>query len=65
LIQVDDEKIEWSEGLTVAKVLERIDHTEFCAAVRLNNRIVSSPNFSTTPVPDRSIIQILPLIAGG
>ncbi|MDY0374384.1 MAG: thiamine biosynthesis protein ThiS [Desulfobacterium sp.] len=57
--------MEWFETMTVEKVLERMENTEFCAAVRLNNRIVSSPNFSRTLVPDRSIIQILPLIAGG
>ena len=65
MILVDDQKMEWFETMTVEKVLEHMENTEFCAAVRLNNRIVSSPNFSRTLVPDRSIIQILPLIAGG
>ncbi len=65
MITVDDNKIEWFEGMTVADMLAGLEHTEFCAAVRLNSRIVSSPNFGATQIPDHSIIQTLPLIAGG
>lgn len=65
MITVDDKKIEWFDGMTVAHMLEGMEHTEFCAAVRLNGRIVSSPNFPAIRIPDHSIIQTLPLIAGG
>ena len=65
MITVDDKKIEWFREMTVADVIDSVEHTQFCAAVRLNNRLVSSPLFHETEVADNSVIQILPLIAGG
>lgn len=65
MITVDDKKMAWSQGMTVKKILEQLEHVQFCAAVRLNGRLVSTPAFETTPVPDNSVIYLLPLIAGG
>jgi sulfur carrier protein ThiS len=64
MIEVDGKKLEWSEGMTLASVLEQVP-ARFCSVVRLNGHLVSSPNFFLTPVPDNSILQLLPLVAGG
>jgi len=65
MIEVDEKKMQWSEGMTIASILEQVEDTKFCSVVRLNGRLVSSPKFSGTIVPDNSIIQLLPLVAGG
>ncbi len=65
MIIVNEKPLPWSEGMTIASLLTTLDNTEFCSVVRLNNRLVSSPNFETTPVPDQSRIDLLPLVGGG
>ncbi len=65
MIEVDDKKYQWSEGMTVESLLKKLDNTRFCAVVRLNGKLVSSPRFSEVKIPDNSVIRLLPLVAGG
>ncbi|MBT3485110.1 MAG: thiamine biosynthesis protein ThiS [Desulfobacula sp.] len=65
MIEVDEKQMPWSENLTMAALLETLDNVEFCSVVRLNGRLVSSPKFIETIIPDNSKIQLLPLVAGG
>ena len=65
MIEVDEKKMQWSEGMTIASLLEQVEDARFCSVVRLNGRLVSSPKFSVTQVPDNSIVRLLPLVAGG
>ncbi|WP_291459804.1 MoaD/ThiS family protein [Desulfobacula sp.] len=62
---MDEKQLPWSENMTMASLLETLDNVEFCAVVRLNGRLVSSPKFAETNIPDKSKIQLLPLVAGG
>ena len=55
----------WTENMTIASLLKTLDNVEFCAVVRLNGKLVSSPNFADIPIEDNSKIQLLPLVAGG
>ena len=65
MIEVDGQKIAWDEKMTIASLLHDMENIEFCSVVRLNGRLVSSPNFAETPIPDQSIVQLLPMVAGG
>jgi len=65
MIEVDEKKMPWSENMTLATLLETLDNMEFCSVVRLNGKLVSSPQFSETRIQDNSTIQLLPLVAGG
>lgn len=65
MIEVDEKQVPWSENLTMASLLEALDNVEFCSVVRLNGRLVSSPKFAETIIPDNSKIQLLPLVSGG
>ncbi len=65
MIKVNDELMDWVDGMTIKDLLALLEHTDFCAAVRLNGKLVSSPYFQTTLVPDDAVICLLPLIAGG
>jgi sulfur carrier protein ThiS len=51
--------------MTIADLLEQMEGVGFCSVVRLNGKLVSSPRFHETPIPDGSIIRLLPLVAGG
>ena len=65
MIEVDEKKMPWHETMTIASLLQTLENVKFCAVVRLNGRLVSSPEFERTRVPDNAIIQLLPLVAGG
>ena len=65
MIEVDEKQVQWSKNMTLASLLATLDNVEFCAVVRLNGKLVSSPKFSETPIADKSKIQLLPLVAGG
>ena len=65
MIRAGEQSLDWYENMTVSDVLEKIDNTDLCAVVRLNGKLVSSPHFATTVVPDNSEIDILPPVAGG
>ena len=65
MINVNDKDMEWVEDMTVLDLIGKIKNTDHCAAVRLNNVLVSSPNFDKTIIPDNAKIYLLPLIAGG
>jgi len=65
MIHVDDAPMEWQEGMTVASLLETLDNTGFVSVIRLNGRLISSPKFDRTPIPDNAVIRLLPLVAGG
>ncbi len=65
MITVDGQQLPWREGMTVADLLEKVDSGDYCAVVRLNGKLVSSPAFHNTSIPDNSVIQLLPLVAGG
>jgi thiamine biosynthesis protein ThiS len=65
MITIGDKKVSWDEGMTVSDLLAVIDDGRFYAVVRLNGRLVSRPNFDTTPVPDNAEVVLIPMVAGG
>ncbi len=65
MIEVDEKKMPWSEGMTMAALFKTLSNVEYCSVVRLNGKLVSRPKFVDTPVPNNSTIQLLPLVAGG
>ncbi|MCK4768577.1 MAG: sulfur carrier protein ThiS [Desulfobacula sp.] len=65
MIEVDEKPLPWSENMTMASLLETLENVEFCSVVRLNGKLISSPKFAETNIPDNSKIQLLPLVAGG
>ncbi len=65
MVTIGKEKIPWKEGLTIAQVLGALDDDYEYAVVRINDELVSKPNFEKTPVADHSKIIPIPMIAGG
>lgn len=65
MIEVDGKQMQWSENMTIASVLKILGNTQFCAVVRLNGKLISSPQFEKTFIKDNSKIQLLPMVAGG
>ncbi len=51
--------------MTIADLLKQMPDVRFCSVVRLNGKLVSSPRFRETRIPDNAVIHLLPLVAGG
>jgi thiamine biosynthesis protein ThiS len=65
VIHVDDKHIPWREGMTVTALIEALGASYEYPAVRINNKIISRPQFDHTPVPDEAKVFLIPLVAGG
>ncbi len=65
MITFDGKKISWYDGITIFKLLSRIEFGDRYAVVKLNGKLISKPNFKTTVISDNSDIVPLPMIAGG
>jgi thiamine biosynthesis protein ThiS len=66
MVRIGDRlEISWTEGMTVADLVDRVPEGRDCAAVRVNGRIVARPNFHRTPVPDGARVHMVPMIVGG
>jgi thiamine biosynthesis protein ThiS len=64
-ITIEDQQIQWYPGQTLAEVVAALPDGHLYAVVRMNGRLVSRPDFAGTEVPDKAVIEPLPLVAGG
>jgi len=65
VIRVDDNHLPWREEMTVTALIEALGETYEYPAVRINNKIVSRPQFDQVTVPDGAKVFLIPLVAGG
>lgn len=65
MIRVGDREVQWQEGMTVSSLLSVLGETFSYAVVRIDDNVVSRPNFDHTLVPDNCQVYLIPLVAGG
>ena len=65
MIYLDGKEMPWHEGMTVAYLLKQIKDSHPYAVVRVNNMVVSRPNFDTHQIPDQAEILLVPMVSGG
>jgi len=65
VIRVGEREVDWQEGMTVSGLLEALGETFAYAVVRIDDKVVSRPNFDRTLVPDNCQVYLIPLVAGG
>lgn len=65
MIEVDGRSHPWREGLTLTELMAQVDPKGEIAVVRLNDTLVSRPNFRVTLVTDRAVIRLIPMVVGG
>ena len=65
MIYFEGQEIPWHQGLTVTGLLEQVADGHDYAVVKVNGRLLSRPQFDTTPVPDGARVIPIPMIAGG
>jgi len=65
MIKVRDKEHPWREGMTVADLLKELGTSYDYAVVRVNDRVISRPNFEKATIPDEAEIYLVPMISGG
>ncbi|MFP4396111.1 MAG: sulfur carrier protein ThiS [Anaerolineales bacterium] len=59
------ERIEWTPGMTVRDVLERMNYTYPEVVIRVNGEVVMDAAYDSYHVPDEADVRIIHLMAGG
>lgn len=65
MLIVNDEPLEYDEGMTVADVLKKKNYIWRMLAVWVNGQFVPRGTYDKAPVPDGAEVKVLHMIAGG
>ena len=65
MIEINGQMVAWHEGMTISDLLDEVRDTHPYPVVRIGDKYISRPNFDNTPVPDNSVVYLIPMIAGG
>ncbi len=65
MLIVNDEPLEYDEGMTVADVLKKKNYIWRMLAIWVNGQFVARGTYEKTPVPDGAEVKVLHMIAGG
>jgi len=59
------ERIEWTPGMTVRDVLERMNYTYPEIVIRVNGEVVMDEAYDSYTIPDEADVRLIHLMAGG
>jgi sulfur carrier protein len=65
MLTVNDQPLEYDDGMTVADVLRKKDYKHRMLAVWVNGEFVKRGTYDRTPVPDGADVKVIHAIAGG
>lgn len=65
MILVNGKEVGYEEGMTVKRLLEKMNYTFPMIIVRVNGKLVNREEWETYEVPEGAKVQALHQIAGG
>jgi sulfur carrier protein len=66
MIRVNDKfEIEWYDGMTVEKLLERLKFSFPLVIVSVDGMLVPRDEYAIRPIPDGAQVKVLHMTAGG
>lgn len=65
MVIVNDEEIEWYEGMTVSDLLSGIKDSHLYWIVKINDQYITKPHFNSSEIPDGCEVILVPVFAGG
>ena len=65
MIQVNEEPLDWHEGMTVRAILRAKNYRFPMLIIHVNGLLIPKPDYDTTTVPDSAVVQVIHLISGG
>lgn len=65
MITVNNRPVVWEEGMTVTRLLEKMNYTFRLLVVKINGRLVKRKDYDRTEIPSSADVKVLHLVAGG
>lgn len=65
MIHVNETPVPWKEGMTVQDALDAMGYDFVHITVTVNDKLVESADYDTTPVPDNADVRAIHLFHGG
>lgn len=64
-ITVNENIIDWEEGMTVAKVLKVMKYSFRMLIISIDGKVVPKDKYETTIVPEGANVKVIHLMSGG
>ena len=64
-ITVNDNVVEWHDGLTIFELLRIMNYTFPMLVVKVNGSIIKRDQYKSFIIPDNSDIKVIHLMSGG
>lgn len=65
MIQVNEEPLDWHEGMTVREVLTAKNYRFPLLIIHINDALVQKKDYDTATIPDQAVVKVIHLISGG
>jgi thiamine biosynthesis protein ThiS len=65
MILVNEEPLEWHEGMTVRDVLTAKNYRFPMLIIHINDTMVQKKDYDSTTIPDAAVVKVIHLISGG
>jgi sulfur carrier protein len=65
MIVVNEEPLDWYEGMTVRDVIRARNYRFPMLIVHIGDMLVPKKDYPTTTVPDGAVVKVIHLISGG
>lgn len=65
MITVNEEPLEWRDGMTVADILRAKNFKFPMLIISIDGVFVAKTAYASTPVPDGAVVSVVHLISGG
>jgi len=65
MLLVNDEPLDWHEGMTVRDILRQKNYRFPMLIIHVNDTMVQKQDYDTTTVPDGAVVKVIHLISGG
>jgi sulfur carrier protein len=65
MILVNEEPLDWHEGMTVRDVLKARNYRFPMLVIHVNDALVKKVDYDTTTIPDGAVVKVIHLISGG
>lgn len=65
MIVVNEEPLDWHEGMTVRDVLKARNYCFPMLVIHIGDTLVQKKDYDTTAIPDGAVVKVIHLISGG
>lgn len=64
-ILVNDQHLDWEEGMTVADMLKKMRYTFKMLVVKVNGELIKKNQWDDHQIPDKADVKVIHLMSGG